>query len=194
MFGNSDHSTFSIYIGDHEDGYVQVVVISIPDLSRRYDKFIPANEIAPLRPFNPTLSSRSDLRYVPTLRTFLLNKCFFIRRFGEPRLRFDLLEKASDLSPQSPGKSPRSPGKIPPIAGKNPPDSGDFYPRLQGFFPAISGVEKAKMCLSFRSSGCDDGGAHSYFDPPRRPDEVLDPLRRSEPCGIGRSFWDTSRT
>ena len=45
------------------------------------------------------------------------------------------------------------------------------------------------MRLPFWCSGCDDVGAHSYFGPPRRPDEVLEALRRSEPCGMGRSFW-----
>ena len=49
---------------------------------------------------------------------------------------------------------------------------------------AIFKIRKTVGC-----SGCDDDGAHCYFGPPRLPDEVLDALRRSEPCGIGRSFW-----
>ena len=54
------------------DKLLAIKVISIPVFSLRYDKVIPAFEIAPIRPSDPTLSSRSDLRYVPTLRTFLL--------------------------------------------------------------------------------------------------------------------------
>ena len=46
--------------------------------------------------------------------------------------------------------------KNPAIAVKNPRDFGDFSPRFRGFFPAILGLENAKMCLPFRSSGCDD--------------------------------------
>ena len=50
--------------------------INIPDFSRRCYSFLTPIEIAPLRSFDSTPSSRSDLRYVPTLRTFLLYKCF----------------------------------------------------------------------------------------------------------------------
>ena len=41
--------------------------ISIPVFSRRYDSFLTPIEIAPFRSSDPTPSSRSDLRYVPTL-------------------------------------------------------------------------------------------------------------------------------
>ena len=77
-------------------------MISIPLFSRRCDSFLTANQFAPFHSSDPTFSSRSDLRYVPTLRTFLRYKCFFIRNFGGTRLQFDLPAKASDLSPRSP--------------------------------------------------------------------------------------------
>ena len=37
-------------------------------------------------------------------------------------------------------------------------------------------------------TGCDDDGEHCYPGPPRCPDEVLDPLRRPEACGLEGSF------
>ena len=58
-----------------------VVSISIPDFSRRFAIFFPGTQIAPVGISDPTFSSRSDLWYVPTLRTFLLYKCFFYSEF-----------------------------------------------------------------------------------------------------------------
>ena len=46
-------------------------LISIPLLSRRFTGFITPIEIAPFHSSDPTPSARSDLRYVPTLRTYL---------------------------------------------------------------------------------------------------------------------------
>ena len=51
--------------------------ISIPDFPRQFATFFPGTQIAPVGISDPTFSSRSDLWYVPTLRTFLLYKCFF---------------------------------------------------------------------------------------------------------------------
>ena len=51
--------------------------ISILKFSRRLDDLFSAIEKTPFRISDPTLASRSDLRYVPTLRTFLHYKCFF---------------------------------------------------------------------------------------------------------------------
>ena len=85
-----------------------VLSISIPVFSRRSDSFLKPIEIAPFRSSDPTPSSRSDLRYAPTLRTYLhyersyLINVFFIRSFGEPRLRFGLPAKASVFSRRSP--------------------------------------------------------------------------------------------
>ena len=82
--------------------------ISIPVFSRRYDSFLTPIEIAPFCFSDPTPSSRSDLWYVPKLRTYLhyersyLINVFFIRSFGEPRLRFGLPAKASVFSRRSP--------------------------------------------------------------------------------------------
>ena len=92
-----------------------IVVISILVFSRQLDSFLTPIEIAPFRSSDPTFSSRSDLRHVPTLRTFLRYKCFFIRGFGEPRLRLDLPAKASDRREKS--------RRFPAITVKN---HGDF--------------------------------------------------------------------
>ena len=48
--------------------------MSIPEFSPQNDTFPPGPHIAPVGISDPTFSSRSDLRYVPTLRTFLLYK------------------------------------------------------------------------------------------------------------------------
>ena len=113
--------------------------ISIPVFSRRYDSFLTPIQFAPFRSSYPTFSSRSDLRYVSTLRTFLRYKCFFIRSFGEPRLRFDLLAKASDCRERSP--------RFLAIAVKNHRE-----------FAWV----KCQMSLLFSCSRCDDYGAPCY--------------------------------
>ena len=59
-------------------------VISIPVFSRRCDSFLTPIQFAPFRSSDRKFSSRSDLRHVPTLRTFLRYKHFFIRSFGSP--------------------------------------------------------------------------------------------------------------
>ena len=55
--------------------------ISMPDFSPQNDTIFPGPQIAPVGISDPTFSSRSDLRYVPTLRTFLLYECFFYSEF-----------------------------------------------------------------------------------------------------------------
>ena len=102
---------------------------------------------------------------------------FFIRRFGEPRLRFDLPAQGQIAEKRSLRKDRREK-----IAEKR---------SLRKELSILQG-ENDKMCLPFRCSRRDDDGAHSYLRPPRSPDEVLVTLRLSEPCGIGRSFWGAS--
>ena len=142
----------------------------MPDFSRQFATFFPGPQIAPVGIPDPTFSSRSDLWYVPTLGTFLPYKCFFIRRFGEPRLQFDLRAKASDS------------GEISPRFRRN-------FPAIPGKFPRKFSGENGITSLPFSCSRCDDDGPHSYCGPRRRLDEVLDPLSWQEACGIGRSFW-----
>ena len=55
-------------------------IISIPLFSRRCDSFLTAFQIVPFHSSDPTFSFRSDLRYVPTLRTSLLYTYIFILR------------------------------------------------------------------------------------------------------------------
>ena len=62
------------------------------------------------------------------------------------------------------------------------------FPRDSGIFPRKFTWENDITSLPFRCSGCDDDGTHCYYGPPRCPDEVLDPLRRPEACGIKGSF------
>ena len=52
-------------------------IISLPDISRQNATFFPGPQIAPVGIPDPTFSFRSDLWYVPTIRTFLLYQCFF---------------------------------------------------------------------------------------------------------------------
>ena len=59
--------------------------ISIPLFSRRCDSFFTAFQIVPFHSSDLTFSFRSDLRYVPTLRTFLFYKCFFYSGFRGSR-------------------------------------------------------------------------------------------------------------
>ena len=63
---------------------IRVFGISIPDFSRRFATFFPGPQIAPVGISDPTVSSRSDLWYVPTLRTFLLY-CAYSRTMGLTR-------------------------------------------------------------------------------------------------------------
>ena len=95
---------------------------------------------------------------------------FFIRRFGEPRLRFDLRAKKSnpgkfpgnfqgnfpvisrEISPDFPGKFPRNfPGNLPGLSREISPQFHGKFPRtFQGNFPAISreisrGIFEGKM-------------------------------------------------
>ena len=108
--------------------------ISIPVLSRRYDRFIHAIEIAPVCPTDPTPSSRSDLRYVPTQRTFLLYKCFL---FG-----------GSDRSgSRGSGLTCRKKRQIPGIFSAI---SRDFPLQFRGFSSAISGIFTAISGISPR--------------------------------------------
>ena len=94
--------------------------ISIPDFSPQFATFFPGTQIAPVGISDPTFSSRSDLWYVPTLRTFLLYKCFF---YSEVR--------AAQAPVWPAGKSVRFPGNFPAIPGKFPRD----FPAIPGKFP-----------------------------------------------------------
>ena len=115
----------------------------MPESPPQNDSFFPGPQIAPVGISDPTFSSRSDLRYVPTLRTLLHYKRFFIRRFGEPRLRFDLREKTSEsreISLQFPGKCPRNfPGNFPGLSREIPPDlPGKFLRTFPGNVPGLT--------------------------------------------------------
>jgi len=94
-----------------------VAPISIPLFSPRNDKIFPAIYFASFRISDPAFGSRSDLRYVPTLRTFLRLKCFFYSG-REPRPRGTCRPKPVRFSPRF----------FPAIFLR------DFSPR---FFPAI---------------------------------------------------------
>ena len=76
--------SFGLRVEDAADHYFLRIgksfkpkVISILEFSRRLDGLFSAIKKAPFRSSDPTLASRSDLRYVPTLRTFLHYKCYF---------------------------------------------------------------------------------------------------------------------
>ena len=64
--------------------------------------------------------------------------------------------------------------------GDFPRDRGDFFPR---FFPT-----EGQNDSPFWRAGCDETDANRYSGPPRRPDEVLDPMRSPPPCRMQRSF------
>ena len=114
--------------------------ISIPPFSPRNDKIFPAIYFALIRISDPAFGSRSDLRYVPTLRTFLHINFFCSGREPRPRVgspgpgctcrpkRFDF---SRDFSPRFfPAIFPRDfPPRFSPAIFPR-----DFSPR---FFPAI---------------------------------------------------------
>ena len=107
----------------------------MPDFPPQNDTFFPGPQIAPVGISESTFSSRSDLWYVPTLRTFLLYKCFFT---GVSRSRCSGLPCRQKR--QISGKFPRNfPGNFPAIPGKLPRDSGETSPQFRGNFPAIPG-------------------------------------------------------
>ena len=58
----------------HPHLQASLLIISILEFSRRLDGLFTAIQIAPFRAFDPTISSQSDLWYVPTLQTFILYK------------------------------------------------------------------------------------------------------------------------
>ena len=106
--------------------------------------------------------------------------------------------------------SPRSPGIFSAIAGNFLRDRGEFSPRSRRFFSAISGIflrdhgdfsprflpRKVENDSPFWRAGFDETDANRYSGPPRRPDEVLDPMRPPPPCRMQRSFerhMDTTR-
>ncbi len=113
-------------------------MISIPLFSPGNDTFPPAIQFAPVGISDPAFGFRSDLRYVPTLRTYLHYErtyaiIFFYSAGSEPRPEFDLQPKTKsdvnrgDFPPESRGFSPAVPGIF-------PRDCGDFPPKLWGFF------------------------------------------------------------
>ncbi len=98
--------------------------ISIPLFSPGNVTFPPAIQLAPVGISVPAFDSQSDLRYVPTLRTFLLYKCFFIRRGSGAEAPVLPAVKKSQIS----------------IAGIFPRNRGDFSPQFRGFSPALAGI------------------------------------------------------
>ena len=104
----------------------------MPDFFPQNDTFFPGPQIAPVGISDPTFSSRLDLWHVPTLRTFLLYKCFFL--FGTSGSRGSGLTCGQKR--QIPGKFSR--------------DSGEISPRFRGNFPGHSreisrGIFEGKM-------------------------------------------------
>jgi hypothetical protein len=119
-------------------------MISIPLFSPGNDTFPPAIQLALVGISVLAFGSRSDLRYVPTfrtypqcptLRTFLLYKCFFFGGLGaEVQIR-PAAKKKSDFNLGD--FSPESRDFFLAFAVIFPRDS-DFFPlRLRSFSPAI---------------------------------------------------------
>jgi hypothetical protein len=98
-----------------------IAFISIPSFSQRNVKIIPSIHFASIGSSYPAFGSRSDLRYVPTLRTFLRLKCFLIR-VGSPGPGCSAAQICLDF----PAIFPRdfSPRFIPAIFPR------DFFPRF----------------------------------------------------------------
>ncbi len=130
---------------------------------------------------DPAFGFRSDLWYVLTLQTFLRLKYFFYSGW-EPRPRVYLPPKNGWIFPASFTRdfSPR-------IYPANFPL--DFSPR---FFPAIfprdlfrdSTGKIKKMRSPLSGASCNKNDADCYCYPPRRPDDVLDPLLPPPACRI----------
>ncbi len=104
-------------------------------------------QLAPVGISVPAFDSRSDLRYVPTLRTYLHHErsysinVFFIRRVGNRGPGLTCCKKKSDFN--SGDFSLESRGFFSGIAWIFPLDCVDFFPRLRGFPPAIAGISPA---------------------------------------------------
>ncbi len=98
--------------------------------------------------------------------------------------------------------SPRSRGFFPANAGIFLRDRGDFFPRSWGFFSAIVGIflrergefsprycpTKGQNDSMFWRAGCDETDANRFSGPPRRPDDMLDPMRPPPACRMQKSF------
>ena len=76
-------------------------------------------------PIRLSVLGRTYGTYLHYERSYSIN-VFFIRRFGQPRLRFDLR-----------AKNVRFPGNFPAIPGKFPRDSGEISPDIPGKFPGV---------------------------------------------------------
>ena len=101
--------------------------ISIPKFSPQNDTFFPGPQIAPVGISDPTFTSRSDLWYVPTLRTFLLYNRFF---YSEVR--------GAEVSGLTCGQKRQIPGKFPAISREISPQFHGKFPRhFPGIFPGF---------------------------------------------------------
>ncbi len=107
-----------------------------------------------------------------------------------------------DFSPRFGGLSPRDLRGFPPaIRGDcSPRFSGIVTSDLRGFSSAIlwdfplrfTGLRfyrgNDKMRLPLWCASCDEHDSKCYSDPPRRPDDVLDPLRPPPACRVEGHF------
>ncbi len=161
--------------------------ISIPFYSPRNVTLFPAIQIAPVDISDPAFSCRLDLRYVPTLRTFLLYKCiFFIWRVGCLGPDLTCQQTRSGFPPRL---SPAICGEFPPrfFPAKNRKSWGEISANRGGKSPRgeIYWVND-KLLSQLLSARYYDNDGNCYSFPPRCLDDVLDPLRLPPPCQTRR--------